>query len=311
MNVTADRFDSELRAGARVSIPTPEGVPLVFTVASIGERAYAFTIDCLFAALWLGGIVVVAMVAASGRSGVLAAIALLAFFLLRNGWFLGHELRSGGRTPGKRRAQLRVIDAHGGALRPQSIVVRNLTREVEVFVPIVVLGNPEFLVSTGPAFVRVLAVLWVAGFALVPFFDPRRRRIGDLLGGTLVVRDPRATLEADLTAEPSERRAPTLAFSAAQLALYGIYELQVLENLLRDPATSAEAVDAVAARVQKKLGWTGSLHDAGAARAFLEAFYGAQRARLEHDLTLGRARERKDAPPGARAVVPKPKRERR
>ncbi|MCC6782750.1 MAG: RDD family protein [Planctomycetes bacterium] len=289
MTVSADRFDDELRGGTRIELPTPEGVPLVFVLASVGERAYAFSIDCLFAGLPILAIALFAALAVAADAQFLFALLLFAFFVLRNGWFLGHELRSG-RTPGKRRTALRVVDARGGPLMPLSVVVRNLTREVELFVPLILLGNPEHLTDQGPGLVRALAVLWVAGFAVVPLLDPRRRRLGDLLAGTIVVRDPRHALLPDLLARDADAPRPELAprFSQEQLAHYGIYELQVLEELLRKEARQSAVLDAVAAKVAARIGWLGPLP--GGARAFLAAFYEAQRGRLERDLTLGRAR---------------------
>lgn len=294
MIVTSDRFDSEHRSGLRVTIPTPEGVPLVFTLASIGERAYAFTLDALFASVWFVVIILFLLLAFIGSSHVLFAVALLAFFLLRNGWFLGHELRGRGRTPGKRRAELRVIDASGGALQPHSIVVRNLTREIELFVPIMVLSNPGMVVTSGTGLAQALAVLWVLALALVPFFDRHRRRIGDLLAGTIVVREPRVSLVEDLLSVTPADPGESLVFDSMQLSKYGVYELQVLETILRERRTPSATLELVAQRVCKKIDWTVPLAEVGGARVFLEAFYRAQRARLEHDLTLGRARERKE-----------------
>ncbi|MBI5849865.1 MAG: RDD family protein [Planctomycetes bacterium] len=296
MTVTADRFDDALRAGPRVVLQTPEGVPLVMTLASVGERAYAFTIDCLFAAIGLLALLFLSLLTQFAGSSLFGAVFVLAFFLLRNGWFLAHELRSG-RTPGKRRAALRVVDARGGPLEPLAVVVRNLTREVEVFVPLVLLANPDFVLDQGPGLVRAVGVVWVAGFALVPFFDKKRRRIGDLLAGTLVVREPRHALQADLVAGAADgedsRGEP--AFEPAQLAHYGVYELQVLEKVLREEPTRSLVLDAVAEKVMRRIGWTGDPREFGGARPFLAAFYRAQRARLEHDLALGRARQSKTA----------------
>lgn len=296
MTVSADRFETELRAGIRIELPTPEGVPLVMTIASIGERVYAFTIDCLFAALALAALVFVGALASFAGSQLFGALLVLAFFLLRNGWFLGHELRSG-RTPGKRRAALRVVDARGGPLAPLAVVVRNLTREVEIFVPLVLLANPELLADQGPGLVRVLAVVWVAGFALVPFFDRRRRRIGDLLAGTLVVREPRHALLPDLVGdgEDGADAQSDPVFEAAQLTHYGVYELQVLEKVLREEPARSPVLDAVAEKVVRRIGYSGSALASSGAHAFLAAFYRAQRARLEHDLSLGRARQSKTA----------------
>lgn len=300
MTIASDRFDPELRRGTRVEIVTPECVPLSFSVASTGARVYALAIDALCIAAGVFVTLVLLVIAAFGDSEALASFALLAFFLLRNGWFLFFELRNQGRTPGKSFAQIRVVDARGGPLEPISLVVRNLTREFEIFAPLLLLTNPESVAQSGPVWVRWLSVLWVLGVLVIPLADSRRRRLGDLLAGTMVVRDPRRRLQRDLADdERASQRARSeddkAIFSTRQLEMYGVYELQVLESLLRDEPRRSATLDAVAERVVRKIGWTGELRALGGARAFLEAFYGAQRARLEHDLALGRARESKRA----------------
>jgi uncharacterized RDD family membrane protein YckC len=295
VTLVSDRFDSKLSRGHRVEIVTPEGVPLVFAVSSVGERVYAFVFDLMVLALVVLGLLHLMLWVMFGASGWLFALMTLLFFLLRNGWFTFFELIWQGRTPGKRRAHLRVIDAQGGALRPIAVVVRNLTRELEIFLPIYALTQPGLVGAAGPEIVQWFAGLWLVGILLLPLFDKRRRRLGDLLAGTMVVRDSRRKLRRDMAETRPGRSARTreYSFGERQLSVYGVYELQVLEQLLRDESYRSETLELVAERIILKIGWQGELAGAGAARRFLEAFYREQRARLEHDLTLGRARERK------------------
>lgn len=282
----------DLLAGAeerqRKEILTPEGVPLAFRIASIGDRAAAVAIDL---ALQVAAVLVIAYAASLGlrSSGFLSAFFTLAFFLLRNFYFVFFETRWHGRTPGKRALGLRVIDASGGALTSEAIFVRNLTREVEVFWPFFALSAPDSFAGIERGWIAIPAVAWILALALLPLFNRERRRLGDLIAGTLVVRIPKETLLEDLSTRRSSRAAAgELEFSPQQLDIYGIYELQVLEELLRrrDPA----AFEAVAEKVRRKIGWEGAEVPA---REFLTAFYRAQRARLEHGLLLGQARARK------------------
>jgi uncharacterized RDD family membrane protein YckC len=149
VTLVSDRFDSKLSRGHRVEIVTPEGVPLVFAVSSVGERVYAFVFDLMVLALVVLGLLHLMLWVMFGASGWLFALMTLLFFLLRNGWFTFFELIWQGRTPGKRRAHLRVIDAQGGALRPIAVVVRNLTRELEIFLPIYALTQPGLVGAAG------------------------------------------------------------------------------------------------------------------------------------------------------------------
>jgi hypothetical protein len=79
-----------------------------------------------------------------------------------------------------------------------------------------------------------------------------------------------------------------------QLDIYGAYELQTLEAVLRlgNTLENAGALTAVAEQIQKRIGWTPGTERVGPFD-FLSAFYAAQRARLEQRLLLGERRERK------------------
>jgi uncharacterized RDD family membrane protein YckC len=274
----------------RKEVLTPEGVPLAFRVASVGDRLAAVGIDLALQLVALAAAAVAAFLG-SGAGGWVGAFFMLAFFLVRNFYFVYFETRWHGSTPGKRALGLRVIDASGGALTSEAVFARNLTREVEVFWPLFMLlahQDPDEEVS----WVTLPAVAWIFALALLPFFNRERRRLGDLIAGTLVVRIPREALREDLSSKRVQAAAGDIEFRPEQLDIYGIYELQVLEELLRrhDPA----AHEAVARKIQRKIGWEGP---APSPREFLDAFYRAQRARLEHGLLLGQARERKRAKP--------------
>jgi hypothetical protein len=101
-----------------------------------------------------------------------------------------------------------------------------------------------------------------------------------------VVRTPDAVLLEDLS---SARAREELGFTDAQIDVYGVYELQVLEDVLRgrDRAGHAEAVRTVAGKVREKIGWSGA---AVPDEAFLDAFYAALRGRLERRLLFGKRR---------------------
>src|SRR5690606_28827124 len=112
----------------------------------------------------------------------------------------------------------------------------------------------------------------------------------------LVVREPRQRLLGELATATAVRTAAAVRFTTDQLGHYGIYELQVLEQVLRDESSPSPKLHLVAKRIAAKIGAAHIVKEVGA-RAFLDAFYAAQRTRLERDLALGRARERKAEPP--------------
>jgi uncharacterized RDD family membrane protein YckC len=281
---------SEPPAADRREVVSPEGVPLVFHLAEHGRRAAAFVQDLLLQLLVLMGLGLAAAFL-GGSSPLVAALLELFFFFLRHFYFVWFETRWRGATPGKRRQGLRVVDASGGPLRPEAIFVRNVTRELEVFWPLGAwLRLRDSGVSEGPFLLVASLAVFLLG--LLPLLNRDRRRLGDLIAGTMVVSVPRAILLEDLGMRRARARATSaseLTFTAVQLEHYGVYELQVLEDVLRQRA-DREALLVVAEKIRARIGWAGP--DAPA-RVFLQAFYKAQRAHLEQALLLGKARRSK------------------
>ena len=269
-------------------IVTPEGVPLNFALARIGERFAALFVDFLVIAVLLFVLGLCLMIPGFGFAGVLLQLAL---FLIFNFYFTISELCWGGRTLGKRLFGLRVIEGSGRHLRAQLVFTRNLTRNVELWMPVQVILNPEALAGSAPGWGVGLAITWILLLACFPFFNRDRLRIGDLIAGTLVIAERRGRLLHDL-AERRSNKSEGLRFFEPQLELYGEYELQVLEGILRQKGTPPAVLKDVAQKIQTKIGWTGPEVDS---RVFLEGFYAAQRRRLENKMLLGQRKERKDA----------------
>jgi len=279
-------------AARRREVVTPEGVPLSFEVALAGDRLAAFLLDLLAILLLVVLVTGPALfLAARGvfETDLVLAVALLAGFLIRTFYFAFFELTWQGRTPGKRRLRLRAVEARGGPLGAEAIIARNLTREMELFLPLVALLAPQALFPEAPGWTRLGALGWMVLFGFLPLFNRDRLRVGDLVAGTVVIRTPGAVLLGDLAAAHA---ATELAFADAQLDVYGVYELQVLEGVLRERGRpgSAEALRTVAEKIRARIGWEGP---PGADAPFLEAFYAALRGRLERRLLFGKRRAHK------------------
>lgn len=269
----------------RYTITTPEGVPLAFARANLGDRLAAFLIDlCIIGLLCLLPIMLAWNL---GGGDVAVAVALLAAFITRTFYFTLCEWRRRGRTPGKQRVGIRVIDAHGGQLTAGAIIARNLTRELELFLPLVALFAPELLVPDAGGLVVLLTTGWLLVFLLLPLFTRDRLRLGDLIAGTRVVALPQVALLPELV----HATAAAYVFTPDQLRHYGNRELQVLEDVLRrdavDPATLRLITDKICARI----GWPAD--PPVEPRRFLRDFYAAQRAGLERGLLFGRRHEDK------------------
>ncbi len=285
------------------NIVTPEGVPLRFTLAPAGDRAAAFMLD-LVLQVGVVAAIVIALTLAIGRdasSSWLTPFVIVLVFLIQNFYFAFFEVRWQGATPGKRKIGLRVIDARGGQLETSAVLARNLLRELEVWTPLRMVIAKDALWPDAPGWALVLAVAWTFVFMLMPLFNKDRLRVGDLVGGTRVVLEPKVVLLPDLAHEAATsmemraQTAPAYAFTDAQLAIYGIYELQVLEGVLRqDQATFGyhEAVRAVADKIRAKLDYRERVVDD---QRFLRDFYVALRAHLEQKMLFGQRKQDKFA----------------
>ena len=287
------------------TILTPEGIPLTFTLATVGARAGALVMDLFLVGIamlvttlvliWIAGGVAHLDALAARKDSIGSAMQFLfvvwmvAMFALRNAWFLFFELSPRGATPGKRASGIRIAARGGGRLTAEMVLARNLLRDIELFVPLTFL----FAARGGDMGAAGLAAAaWFLIFALFPFFNRDRLRAGDVIAGTWVVEAPRRKLAQALSVPAAAERAPgeDYRFAEEDLAVYGEYELQVLERVLREGRP--EAMHAVYARICGKIGWRAGRGDE---RAFLEAYYTQLRARLETGMRLGRRKPDKFA----------------
>lgn len=270
----------------RRSFVTPEGVDLRIELGSAGERAGAFVIDVLaILVLLIVATIAIAYLAWASHQGAFAVLWLLGFFVLRNGWFALFELSGSGATPGKRLVGLRVVARDGARLTGGAVIARNAMREIELFLPLSFLGS-QAVHGWADSALTLFALGWSGIFLFFPLFNRDRLRVGDLLAGTWVVHTVRGKLGSDLVV-PVERE--RRVFSEAALGLYGVYELQMLEEVLR--GGSEEAIVTVAATIRRKAGLPDDHDD----RGFLTDYYAALCGRLERGLLVGRRRADKFA----------------
>jgi len=269
---------------------TPEGIDLRLQIATGGQRAGAFMLDAviMIVSLLIFSFLVGLVLAAFGLGSIeyAAIVWLLGFFVLRNGYFIAFELGERAATPGKRATGIRVVARNGGRLTGDAVIARNMLREVEIFLPLSFLGY-QAGEGTGGALTTIVGLAWALLFAFFPLFNRDRLRAGDMIAGTWVVEARRSKLGRNLVAE-ADANQNRIDFTDEQLDAYGVFELQTLEQVLRqgDPA----AMGTVAETIQGKIGWRGGrVHDYD----FLSGYYAALRARLERNLLFGKRREDK------------------
>lgn len=160
----------------RYVIDTPENIDFSYTIAGIGSRFLAAIIDTfilILAQLLLLGLLFVVIsqleslsdgVANSTQSIIFALWGLLSFIALW-GYYIAFELLWNGQSPGKRAIRLRVVRDGGRPVTFGASAIRNLIRIIDFLPGLYGLG------------------------VLTMFIDRQARRLGDLAGGTLVVKE--------------------------------------------------------------------------------------------------------------------------
>ncbi|MCA8962082.1 MAG: RDD family protein, partial [Planctomycetes bacterium] len=282
----------EVRAQPSVEVRTPEGVPLRFHLATVGDRAAAFLVDGAILFVLAIGFGLVIELTTMLSSGAVNALIQLVVFLVFAFYFPAFEILWRGRTPGKRLVGIQVIDANGRTLTGEAIFARNLTRKVEVVFPLILMANPRLLWPDAPGWAVLLSFGWLLVLLFLPLFNQRRQRAGDFLASTIVIRRPKIQLLRDLTLGPaeSESRRHHYRFEPAELDLYGIFELQTLEQVLRTREVKPKTLRDIAEKICRKMRRQESRLQP---RRFLDDFYAQLRRHLEQKLLFGERQERK------------------
>lgn len=289
MSAAAAQANAKSRAARAKKVRqfiTPEGVDLELKIASSGLRFGALLVDLILIvlALFLFSLVML-WIGFASQSDITIVVWMLGAFVLRTFWFIGFELGSRAATPGKRLMGIRVVARDGGRLTADAVVARNLIRELELFLPLMMLGvgAAEDAVS---GWTMVAGVLWSLTLSLFLLFNRDRMRMGDLIAGTWVVMAQRVKLDADIATDAA---GDAMQFSEAELSVYGIFELQELERVLR--SKDARAMREVADTIRAKIGRAIAEED----DVFLLSYYRQLKARLERKLLFGKRREDKYA----------------
>ena len=167
-------------AGPLSELVVAEGVALELRPARLGSRAAALVLDLiLMGVLYEICYQLMKVVAGSGASDdTVSALQIVALLLVAIGYPLVCETVSSGRSVGKLAAGLRVVRVDGGPERFRHAMVRAMALLFADF------GLPITLVTGLP----VLILLGLPG-AVAVAWSRQGRRLGDLLAGTIVVRE--------------------------------------------------------------------------------------------------------------------------
>ena len=217
-----------------ITITTPEHVPIRLEPAGAGSRFLATLIDA-FIVNGTGMVILLVLVSVL-PAGIAMGVGITVNFVLTWGWHVFFEVRKQGRTPGKRALRLRVIDARGLPVSLHQSLVRNIVRALDF----------------APAFYGIGAI--------VTLVTPSRRRLGDLVADTLVIRDAQPlTYKGQLA---SERRHNTLRTPRVLRLVRHRISLEEREFLLTlclradrmSPAARYDLMEDVASVYRRELG---------------------------------------------------------
>ncbi|MGD1909590.1 MAG: RDD family protein [Rivularia sp. (in: cyanobacteria)] len=158
----------------RVKFRTPESIELEFTLAGIGNRAWALLIDYQVLGLTIAVFMVVWTMLSTQLTDFwisifgtqttlwLLAIAFFVIFAIYAGYFVFFEALWQGQTPGKRFAKIRVIRDDGKPVGLPQAALRALLRPVD-------------------------EILFIGVFLIM--LGSKEKRLGDLVAGTIVIQN--------------------------------------------------------------------------------------------------------------------------
>jgi uncharacterized RDD family membrane protein YckC len=181
----------------RLTIATPEGVEMNLVLAGAASRFVSAIVDILIQSAILIAVAVVLGIAGSaglGGGGVAVLLwAIISFFVVTT-YDIFFEVLNSGRTPGKRLNGLRVVRVEGYPVGFLTSAVRNIMRLIDFLPSAYLLG------------------------AIVILATRKNQRIGDVVAGTLVVRERPGTVRElpRMPAPPPEQR-PYAAWDTSQI----------------------------------------------------------------------------------------------
>lgn len=215
-------------------IETPEHIRFRYQLAGPGRRMMAYLIDLAIRAIFVTVLVLILRLSSLGfGDGFSTGAILLVLFAVEWGYYVLWESLWSGRTPGKRSMHLRVLKEGGYPTGFLDIALRNLLRAAD-FLPM--------------AYSIGLVVMGL---------DPRFRRLGDMVAGTVVVVEDPGRLGHALVVHPPPSAAELAALPARPDLSSA--DLEALDLFLRrvgtlNPAREQELADIVAPAYARRLG---------------------------------------------------------
>ncbi len=217
-------LESSVRDDGHVAIDTPERLILRLPLAGLGSRFVAQIIDDVIRTVGLMALFILTMIVVPNSfwrwlfefSTLGSIIAGLAVVILVLGTFIGYDAffegYRNGQTPGKKTMRIRVVMDDGRPIHARAALTRALMSLVDQLPNMYLLGG------------------------IVALLRDDRKRLGDLVAGTTVIR-----LDQPTAQKPIADNVPPklLNFTRDQLRSLGLREYEMLAELRSRPQNRA------------------------------------------------------------------------
>nr|WP_143097334.1 RDD family protein [Myxococcus fulvus] len=162
------------------TVLTPEYVEFRFTLAGLYSRFLAWLLDSVIVVVISLAVILGLSLVMAAFPGVASALGIVVYFLVDWGYGITLETLWSGQTVGKRALSLRVIQESGVRIGFYHAALRNLARPVDRLPLLYLVGGVTALVSGS------------------------QQRLGDMLAGTIVVRERRLKVPSAINASGEE-----------------------------------------------------------------------------------------------------------
>ena len=241
----------------QVQFETPENITVTYRLAGPGRRFMAvlfdyFVISATVILLFFAGMLALTVflpyvVDETVYWVLVVAVMILAPAFFSLAYFVYYEWRRNGQTPGASLMNIRVVMDRGFSLTLSAIIVRTLFRIIDQF-----------------------PLLWI-----VPVLSEKWQRLGDMAGGTLVVREDQA--EGDGLRTRLMARSPgeeVFRFNPAQVNALDGLDVEAIETFLSrrqsiHPEHRAQLAERLAGAIAQRVGFVEPV-ETGQREQFLE-----------------------------------------
>lgn len=162
------------------TVLTPEYVEFRFTLAGLYSRFLAWLVDLVIVLTLSATTLLVLSLTMMAFPGIASALGIVVYFLVDWGYGIALETAWSGQTVGKRMLSLRVIQESGVRIGFYHAALRNLVRPVDRLPFLYLVGGVAAMVSGS------------------------QQRLGDMLAGTIVVRERKLKVPSAISATGEE-----------------------------------------------------------------------------------------------------------